>query len=89
MTHKKGKNSSPAKNVKHRLNRIQGQIKALDKMLADKRDCEELLNQIAAARSALLRLAVVLVEDEASCQPKNMQSQKKVDLIIERLLKIN
>ena len=39
--------------VLKRLKRIEGQIRGLQKMVADERDCESIVTQLAAARSAI------------------------------------
>lgn len=44
-----------------RLRRIEGQIKGLQRMLAEERDCTEIAQQIAAARAALDRVAIDLI----------------------------
>ena len=44
-----------------RLRRIEGQLKGLQRMLAEERDCTELVQQIAAAKSALNRVALDLI----------------------------
>jgi DNA-binding FrmR family transcriptional regulator len=44
-----------------RLRRIEGQLKGLQRMLAEERDCTELVQQIAAARAALDRVALDLI----------------------------
>lgn len=44
-----------------RVKRIGGQITGIERMLADKRYCVDILNQIAAARSALDALGVELL----------------------------
>ena len=36
-----------------RLRRIEGQIRGIEKMIADGRDCESLVTQLAAVRSAI------------------------------------
>ena len=46
-----------------RINRIEGQVKALKKMVAEDRDCMQVLKQIAAAGGALRGLGAVLLED--------------------------
>jgi len=48
-----------------RLNRIEGQIRGLGKMVADDKYCIDILTQISAARSALDKVAVELVRDHA------------------------
>ncbi|HXF81896.1 MAG TPA: metal-sensing transcriptional repressor [bacterium] len=44
-----------------RLRRIEGQIRGLQRMLGEERDCTEIAQQIAAARAALDRVAVDLL----------------------------
>ena len=39
--------------VRKRLKRIEGQIRGIDKMIADSRDCESLITQLVAVRSAI------------------------------------
>lgn len=39
--------------VLKRLKRIEGQIRGLQKMVADERDCESIVTQLAAVRSAI------------------------------------
>lgn len=44
-----------------RLRRIEGQIKGLQRMLLEQRDCTELVQQLSAARAALDRVGVDLI----------------------------
>ena len=46
-----------------RINRIEGQVRGLKKMVAEDRDCLHLLKQIAAASGALRSLGSVILED--------------------------
>ena len=46
-----------------RLRRIEGQIRGVQTMIKEQRDCEEILTQIMAARAALEQVAVVLVNE--------------------------
>lgn len=41
------------KQVINRLNRLEGQIRGINRMLAQERDCSDILQQFVAARSAL------------------------------------
>jgi DNA-binding FrmR family transcriptional regulator len=47
--------------LKHRLNRIAGQVAGLQKMVEDDRYCVDILTQVAAVRSALDALGVELL----------------------------
>ena len=44
-----------------RLRRIEGQIRGLQRMIDDDRDCVEIVQQLAAARAALDRAGSVMV----------------------------
>ncbi|MFH1116482.1 MAG: metal-sensitive transcriptional regulator [Pseudomonadota bacterium] len=46
-----------------RINRIDGQVNGIRKMVEDDRDCMEVLKQIAAAVGAMRSLGMVLLED--------------------------
>jgi DNA-binding FrmR family transcriptional regulator len=50
-----------AKKLKARVNRIAGQIAGIQRMVEEDRYCVEVLNQIAAARSALDSLGIELL----------------------------
>ncbi len=49
-----------------RLNRITGQIKAIDKMIEEDIPCETLLIQINAAKNALHKVGQVILEGHLS-----------------------
>jgi DNA-binding FrmR family transcriptional regulator len=49
------------KKIRSRVNRINGQINGIGKMIDEDRYCVEILDQIAAARSALDSLGVELL----------------------------
>jgi len=49
------------KDTIQRLRRIEGQIKGIQKMIEDKRACDEVLTQMMAARAALDQVAKQVV----------------------------
>lgn len=49
------------KSARDRLVRVQGQIGGIVKMLDEGRDCTDLLNQLAAASTALSRAGFVII----------------------------
>jgi DNA-binding FrmR family transcriptional regulator len=49
--------------VKGRMNRISGQVTAISRMIDEDKYCIDILNQIAAARSALDALGVELLTE--------------------------
>ncbi|MBU0964029.1 metal-sensitive transcriptional regulator [Patescibacteria group bacterium] len=74
----------------HRLHRINGQVLAIEKMLMEKRDFVQILQQTVAAREALDKVAVLILESEArGCLSSKQSSQanKQLNKIITSLFK--
>ena len=58
-----------------RLSRIEGQIRGIQRMIKEKRSCDEILIQISAVRSALSGVAVKLLEDHVeSCVKPSVEA---------------
>lgn len=51
----------------NRLNRIAGQVRGVAKMVEDDRYCIDILNQIAAIKSALAKVESQVLKDHAAC----------------------
>ena len=54
-------NGESSKKIKTRVNRIAGQVGGIQRMVAEERYCIDILNQIAAVRSALDALGIELL----------------------------
>ena len=61
------KNTDTREDLKRRLRRIEGQVRGVEKMLDSDRDCRELLQQLAAIRSAVQQASQVVARSYA-CQ---------------------
>ncbi|MFQ5890470.1 MAG: metal-sensitive transcriptional regulator [Gemmatimonadota bacterium] len=48
--------------LRNRLNRLEGQIRGINKMLSEHQSCDEILVQLAAAKSAVNGVARQLIE---------------------------
>lgn len=70
------------------LNRIEGQVRGIRKMYEEERDCELIVQQVAAARSALRRVAKVLLTSEALKCSKDPGVKKDLERIIDSLAKV-
>jgi len=73
------------------LRRIEGQVKGLQRMIAEERACDEILTQIMAAKAALDRVTNDLVESQMeSCFDKlppdeiKIQMAKTIQLLCKR-----
>jgi len=61
--------------VKKRLNRIEGQVRGLSRMVDEDRYCIDIVTQIAAVRAALRRVEESVLEDHvAHCVEQAIRS---------------
>ncbi|MBI2767641.1 MAG: metal-sensitive transcriptional regulator [Chloroflexi bacterium] len=71
----------PDKKLQDRLARVEGQVRGLRKMLEEQRTCEDVLNQLLAARSGLEQAGLILLDrhltdcilNDATIQPEALQ----------------
>lgn len=59
--------SDTSKAKVQRLNRIAGQVRGVARMIEDERYCIDILNQIAAIKSALAKVETQVLKDHAAC----------------------
>jgi CsoR family transcriptional regulator, copper-sensing transcriptional repressor len=52
--------------VMHRLARVEGQLRGVQKMIADERDCKDIVQQLIAIRSAVQSASLSFMQDVAS-----------------------
>jgi CsoR family transcriptional regulator, copper-sensing transcriptional repressor len=77
--------------ITKRLRRVEGQIRGLQRMVEEERDCEAILTQLMAARAALDRVGLLILDDYvARClqAPDGTVAQQRVgrmlDLVFSR-----
>ncbi|MCR4280668.1 MAG: metal-sensitive transcriptional regulator [Candidatus Komeilibacteria bacterium] len=75
------------KALKDRFNRLRGQLDGLEKMLADGRDCVDIVTQISAVKAALSQLSLVILEDETNCLNMNKKQRDNFKLLLNRAIK--
>ena len=51
------------KTVLNRLNRLEGQIRGIHKMISDERDCEDIVIQLSAVKAGADKIMTMLVID--------------------------
>ena len=49
--------------IRARLRRIEGQVRGINKMLEDKRSCEDLITQLMAVRSSIDTVGALVLDD--------------------------
>ena len=66
----------------HRINRIEGQLHGLRRMVEDDRDCLEVLKQVAALHGAMRSLGSVILESHLrGCVSDAIRSKEDENLI--------
>ncbi len=74
-------------NLKSRLNRIEGQVKAINRMIDEDVYCDDVLTQIRATRSALNSVATKLLEHHMkSCIMEKINQGTEEDAMEELLV---
>jgi DNA-binding FrmR family transcriptional regulator len=75
--------------VTHRINRIEGQIRGLKKMVDEDRNCRDILKQIAATLGALRSLGAVVLEDHLTgCVSRAVGAKGKGKNVISEVVEI-
>lgn len=65
------------KGLRNRMNRIEGQIRGINRMIQEDVYCDDILNQIAAVQSALVAAGEILLDAHIkSCIVENIQEGK-------------
>ena len=75
-----------------RLRRVEGQIRGIQRMITEERDCEAIVTQILAARAALEKASLLILSDQIdSCllSPEGEQDPERVKRMVEHLLKFS
>ena len=82
------------KRVISRLRRIEGQVRGVQRMIEEEGDCGEILNQIAAIKSAVNHAGIVIFENHArQCINKSLneadqdQSFDEIVRVMSRFIK--
>lgn len=90
MSHHKFKKENTIK----RMNRIIGQMSGVKRMIAEDRDCPDILLQIASARAALAKLGLMITEDhmehcitDSFQKGKGQQSMASLSKAMKQMLK--
>ena len=49
-------------NLQDRLSRVEGHVRGIKKMLAEQRDCDDILTQVSGVKAAVNQVAILLLE---------------------------
>ncbi len=72
------------RDVRQRLKKVAGQINGIDKMVDEERYCVDVIQQLLAARAALNKVAMLMLESHAkSCVVKAVKEDRGEESIEE------
>ena len=78
--------------IKDRLARIEGQVRGIRRMIEDSRDCDAILTQVLAARTALDRVAGEIVGtyiDECLLEQPAPEARSRIGRTVKLLTRIS
>lgn len=75
--------------LQKRLQRLEGQVRGVSRMLDDSRDCQDILTQLAAIRGAAYKISVLLVENYAVECINNPDSESTNEAIAKMVNTLN
>ncbi len=79
-------NEDEKRKLAHRLHRIGGQVDGIEKMITEGRYCIDILRQIAAAKSALDTVGMIILESHAkSCVVSAIKHDRETEAIEEMM----
>lgn len=74
-----------------RLRRIEGQVKGIEKMIINDKECNDILTQIAAVRAAINKVGALVLENYSkSCIVKASEqavTEEEIENLIETIVK--
>ncbi|MEK7633620.1 MAG: metal-sensitive transcriptional regulator [Patescibacteria group bacterium] len=73
--------------TKKRVNRIIGQLRGIEKMLNEKRECSDVLQQISAVKKAIDGLSKEIVISDI-CKLIPNEDSKKIEKMVERAINL-
>ena len=72
-----------------RINRIEGQVKGIRRMIEEERDCFDVLKQIAASAGAMKSLGALILEDHLrGCVSQAIRSHEGEDKLIDQVMEV-
>jgi DNA-binding FrmR family transcriptional regulator len=74
------------KNIDQRLQRLEGQVRGIRRMLNEDRECQDILTQLAAIRGAAYQISLLLLENYALDCVSHPETHGSADEAIAKLV---
>lgn len=72
--------------VLKRLRRIEGQIKGIQKMIDEEKQCVDILTQVAAARAAINKVGSLILKRYSKTCIENILTEESKEVAVDELL---
>lgn len=80
----KSENSISKDDIMKRLNRIEGQVKGIQRMIQEEKTCVDVLTQVAAVRAAINKVGgLILQKHSKECMLNSLNSENKEEVLDE------
>lgn len=83
-----GGNSESKQDILKRLNRIEGQVKGIHKMIDEDKNCGDILTQVAAVRAAINKVGSIVLEKHSLKCLENIVSSEDKEKALSELTRI-
>lgn len=81
--------TDPRRSILMRLKRIEGQVRGVQRMIEAEEECSEILNQIAAIKSAVNQVGILVFENHAKdCIYKSMHDEEDSEQSFNEIVKM-
>jgi len=75
--------------IQRRLRRLEGQVRGLQRMISERRDCTDIITQFLAARAALDEIGARVLDAELQrCLPKGTPGSERVAKMLRLWLRV-
>lgn len=82
-------NDLTQKDLITRLNRLEGQVRGITRMVQEERDCGEIMQQLTAARAALQSATLAFLKDTVTqCMNKKGTTDADQPMLVDELMKM-
>ncbi|WP_342430922.1 metal-sensitive transcriptional regulator [Neobacillus sp. FSL H8-0543] len=75
--------------IKNRVKRMEGQLRGINKMMEENKDCKEVITQLSAVRSAVDRtIGVIVSSNLVDCVLEAEKNGEKTDELIQQAVNL-
>ncbi|HEX6922881.1 MAG TPA: metal-sensitive transcriptional regulator [Bacillales bacterium] len=75
--------------MKNRLKRVEGQVRGVQKMMEDEKECKDVISQLSAARSAIDRaIAFIVAQNLEQCVREQNEKGEDTSTMVQEAIEL-